>query len=82
MDSRRVFNIIGLFAPQLMQEVTNAMASGGDIGYILTGMHIHPALNELVEAALGNLGKTQVAWVNWQPKSLSQRGAGCFPPGV
>jgi mycothione reductase len=49
------FHIIGPFAPELIQEVTNAMASGGDIGPILNGMHIHPALNELIEAALGNL---------------------------
>jgi mycothione reductase len=49
------FHIIGPFAPELIQEVTNAMASGGNIGPILNGMHIHPALNELIEAALGNL---------------------------
>jgi mycothione reductase len=49
------FHIIGPFAPELIQEVTNAMASGGDIGPILNGMHIHPALNELIEAALANL---------------------------
>jgi mycothione reductase len=49
------FHIIGPFAPELIQEVTNAMASGGDIGPVLNGMHIHPALNELIEAALGNL---------------------------
>jgi mycothione reductase len=56
-DSRKIlgFHIIGPFAPELIQEVTNAMASGGDIGYISNGMHIHPALNELIEAALGNL---------------------------
>jgi mycothione reductase len=49
------FHIIGPMAPELIQEVTNTMASGGDISYILNGMHIHPALNELIEAALGNL---------------------------
>jgi dihydrolipoamide dehydrogenase len=49
------FHIIGPFAPELIQEVTNAMASGGGIAQILNGMHIHPALNELIEAALGNL---------------------------
>jgi mycothione reductase len=56
-DTKKIlgFHIIGPFAPELIQEVTNAMASGGDIGYILNGMHIHPALNELVEAALGSL---------------------------
>jgi mycothione reductase len=58
-DTNKVlgFHIIGPFAPELIQEVTNAMASGGDISYILNGMHIHPALNELIEAALGNLGE-------------------------
>jgi mycothione reductase len=49
------FHIVGPFAPELIQEVTNAMASGGRIDYIIKGMHIHPALNELIEAALGNL---------------------------
>ncbi len=49
------FHIVGPFAPELIQEVTNAMAAGGDVNFIVRGMHIHPALNELVEAALGNL---------------------------
>jgi dihydrolipoamide dehydrogenase len=49
------FHIIGPFAPELIQEVTNAMASGGKMDHILNGMHIHPALNELIEAALSNL---------------------------
>jgi len=56
-DTKKIlgFHIIGPFAPELIQEVTNAMASGGEIGHIVNGMHIHPALNELIEAALGNL---------------------------
>lgn len=49
------FHIVGPFAPELIQEVTNAMASGGELEHIFNGMHIHPALNELVEAALTNL---------------------------
>ncbi len=49
------FHIIGPFAPELIQEVTNAMASGGQMDCIFNGMHIHPALNELIEAALGKL---------------------------
>ena len=49
------FHIIGPSAPELIQEVTNAMASGGQMDYIYNGMHIHPALNELIEAALGQL---------------------------
>ena len=62
-DTNRIlgFHIIGPLAPELIQEVTNAMASRGDIGAILSGMHIHPALNELVEAALGNLEEAQVS---------------------
>ena len=56
-DSQKLlgFHIIGPFAPELIQEVTNAMASGGRMDYVINGMHIHPALNELIEATLGNL---------------------------
>ena len=56
-DSQKIlgFHIIGPFAPELIQEVTNAMAAGGQTDHITSGMHIHPALNELIEAALGNL---------------------------
>ena len=49
------FHIIGPFAPELIQEVTDAMAQGGDVGYVLNGMHIHPALNELIVTALENV---------------------------
>lgn len=49
------FHIVGPLAPELVQEVTNAMAAGGDVSHIVNGMHIHPALGELIEAALGNL---------------------------
>ncbi len=49
------FHIIGPYAPELIQEVTNAMASGGGIEEIHAGMHIHPALPELILATLGNL---------------------------
>ena len=49
-------HIIGPEAAVLIQEVTNAMASGnGDYGPIARGMHIHPALNEVVQNAFGNL---------------------------
>ncbi len=48
------FHIIGPHAPELIQEVINAMASGG-IDLIAGGMHIHPALPELIVAALGRL---------------------------
>ena len=49
------FHIIGPFAPILIQEVINAMALGGQIGFIGQGMHIHPALPELILRTLGNL---------------------------
>jgi dihydrolipoamide dehydrogenase len=49
-------HIIGPEAAILIQEVTNAMVSGsGDYGPIARGMHIHPALNEVVQNAFGNL---------------------------
>ena len=39
----------------LIQEVINAMALGGKIGYIGRGMHIHPALPELILRTFGSL---------------------------
>jgi mycothione reductase len=49
------FHIIGPSASILIQEVTNAMALGGDIALIAHGLHIHPALPELVLRTLGSL---------------------------
>jgi dihydrolipoamide dehydrogenase len=49
------FHIIGPYAPILVQEVINAMALGGKIGFIGRGMHIHPALPELILRTFGNL---------------------------
>jgi dihydrolipoamide dehydrogenase len=49
------FHIIGPYAPILIQEVVNAMALGGQIGFIGRGMHIHPALPELILRTFGNL---------------------------
>lgn len=51
------FHIIGPYAPMLIQEVINGMALGGDIALISKGMHIHPALSELVLRTLGNLNE-------------------------
>jgi dihydrolipoamide dehydrogenase len=49
-------HIIGPEAALLIQEITNAMVSGnGDYSPIARGMHIHPALNEVVQNAFGNL---------------------------
>jgi mycothione reductase len=49
------FHIIGPYAPILIQEVINAMASGGSINQIQSSMHIHPAISELIPATLSNL---------------------------
>jgi mycothione reductase len=49
------FHIIGPHASILIQEVINAMASGGGIRNLGRGMHIHPALPEVVIAAFSNL---------------------------
>ena len=55
-DGRIVgFHIIGPYAPILIQEVINAMALGGKIGFIGQGMHIHPALSELILRTFSNL---------------------------
>ena len=56
-DSGKIlgFHIIGPEAPTLIQEVINAMANGEDIWSINQGMHIHPALPELIQATLQNL---------------------------
>ena len=49
------FHIIGPYAPMLVQEVVNAMESGGHLDEIYSAVHIHPALSELVQRVLGNL---------------------------
>jgi dihydrolipoamide dehydrogenase len=49
------FHIIGPYAPMLIQEVVNAMALGGQIGFMGQGMHIHPALPELILRTFSNL---------------------------
>ncbi|MFW6103015.1 MAG: FAD-dependent oxidoreductase, partial [Chloroflexota bacterium] len=56
-DSGKIlgFHVIGPHAPSLVQEVINAMASGGHIEEIERGIHIHPALPELVQAAFRSL---------------------------
>jgi mycothione reductase len=59
-DSGKVlgFHIIGPYAPILIQEVIDAMASGISIDHIQASMHIHPALTELVPMSLINLNDT------------------------
>jgi dihydrolipoamide dehydrogenase len=49
------FHIIGPHAPELIQEVVNAMTSGGGIEELGQGIHIHPALSELVQYTLNSL---------------------------
>ncbi|MFC1919293.1 dihydrolipoyl dehydrogenase [Chloroflexota bacterium] len=49
------FHIIGPSSPILIQEVVNAMTSGGNIDEIGQGIHIHPALTEIIESTLANI---------------------------
>jgi dihydrolipoamide dehydrogenase len=49
------FHIIGPYAPILIQEAINAMASGAGIDQIRTSMHIHPSITELIPEVLSNL---------------------------
>jgi mycothione reductase len=52
-------HIVGAEASILIQEIVNAMASGnGTYEPIVQGMHIHPALSEVVQNAFGNLHPT------------------------
>jgi mycothione reductase len=52
------FHIIGPNAPELIQEVVNTMESDGTTSNIMSGMHIHPALSELIQQALVNITET------------------------
>jgi len=49
------FHIIGPCASILIQEVIFAMANDLDIWSLTKGMHIHPALPEVIIATMGNL---------------------------
>jgi len=55
-DSSRIlgFHIIGPCAPELIQEVVNAMTSGGGMEELNQGIHIHPALSELVQYTINS----------------------------
>jgi dihydrolipoamide dehydrogenase len=57
--SRRLlgFHIIGPYAPILIQEATNVIAAGGGVDDLTGGLHIHPAMSELITAAVRNLEK-------------------------
>jgi dihydrolipoamide dehydrogenase len=49
------FHIVGPYAPILVQEVINDMATGANSRGIMEGLHIHPALPELVQRTLESL---------------------------
>ncbi len=49
------YHIIGPQASILIQEVVNAMANGGNLWTLAKGMHIHPALPEVVLKAFAKL---------------------------
>ena len=49
------YHIIGPQASVLIQEVVNAMAADGNIWTVAKGMHIHPALSEVVLKSFGVL---------------------------
>ena len=57
-DSERIlgFHIIGPHAPILIQEVVNAMQSGGHVNELVRGVHVHPSLSELIPSVLAELG--------------------------
>ncbi|MCK9357998.1 MAG: dihydrolipoyl dehydrogenase [Dehalococcoidia bacterium] len=48
------FHIVGPYAPMLIQEVVNAMQSGGHVDELVRGIHIHPELTELIPASLAS----------------------------
>ncbi len=56
-NSRKIlgFHIIGPYAPILIQEVITVMANEQDFMALAQGMHIHPALPEVVLATFRNL---------------------------
>ena len=49
------FHIVGPYAPILIQEVVNAMQSGGNVDEVARGIHIHPELTELIPSSFQGL---------------------------
>ena len=47
-------HIVGPYAPELIQEVINAMTSGGGPEEINDGIHIHPSLSEIIALAVNS----------------------------
>ncbi|NLD72725.1 MAG: dihydrolipoamide dehydrogenase, partial [Chloroflexi bacterium] len=54
-------HIIGPEASTLIQEVVNVMARGEEAGALAVAMRIHPAMPEVVAAALANLHRHEHA---------------------
>jgi dihydrolipoamide dehydrogenase len=59
-DTDRIlgFHIIGPYAPILIQEVVNAMTSEGHVAELNEGLHIHPALSELIPTTVNSAEET------------------------
>ena len=53
------FHIIGPYAPILIQEVVDAMATAGTVMPIIGGIRIHPALPEVIIDTLRNLKEVE-----------------------
>jgi dihydrolipoamide dehydrogenase len=53
------YHIIGPQASVLIQEVVNAMAADGNLWSVAKGIHIHPALSEVVLKAFGKLQEVE-----------------------
>jgi mycothione reductase len=53
------YHIIGPQASILIQEVVNAMAADGNLWSVAKGIHIHPALSEVVLKAFGKLQEVE-----------------------
>ncbi len=53
------YHIIGPQASVLIQEVVNAMAADGNLWSVAKGIHIHPALSEVVLKAFGKLKEVE-----------------------
>jgi dihydrolipoamide dehydrogenase len=51
------YHIIGPQASVLIQEVVNAMAANGNLWSVAKGIHIHPALSEVVLKAFASLAE-------------------------
>jgi len=58
------FHIIGPYASMLIQEVINVMAQNGTLWMLAKGMHIHPALSELILRTFGNLEEPSHSNIN------------------